>query len=64
MVDLFMQGDFMINEEPEGFFANSVLNVKASGLDNSVENDLKLPDGKSIASLIYDQQKTEKENQQ
>lgn len=52
----------MINETPEGFFANSILNIRASGLDSSIENDLQLQNGKSIASLLYDQQKTKTEN--
>lgn len=45
----------MNNPEHEVFFANSVLNIKPSGVD--VTNDLQLPEGKSIAELLYDQQK-------
>ena len=50
---------------------NSVLSVKASGNDDAVLNDLNLPQGKSIAQLIYEQKnkeetdtiQNEKENQ-
>jgi len=34
--------------------ANSSLDVKASGCTINIEQDLKLPDGKSIAQLIDD----------
>lgn len=37
-------------------FIDSVLEVKASGTDNALE-DLELPTGKSIAELIDDQEK-------
>jgi hypothetical protein len=40
-------------------FVDSILEVKASGLDNNVTNDLNLPQGKSIAELLYDQKKEE-----
>jgi len=37
---------------------NSILTVKASGVeDHNVSDDLELPQGKSIAELIYDQEK-------
>ena len=49
-----MQGEKMNNPEHQGFFANSVLNIKSSGVD--ISNDLQLPEGKSIAELLYDQQ--------
>jgi hypothetical protein len=42
-------------------FVSSILEVKASGLDNEIINDLSLPPGKSIAELLYDQ-KTKEEN--
>ena len=38
-------------------FIDSFLVVKASGTD--VSNDLTLPEGKSIAQLIYDQENSE-----
>ncbi len=39
---------------------NSVLNVKASKDDNdAILNDLNLPQGKSIAQLIYEQKNKE-----
>jgi hypothetical protein len=38
----------------------SVLEVKASGIDNDILNDLQLPDGKSIAELLNE--KKEKNN--
>lgn len=44
----------MNNPENDSFFANSVLNIYSSGVD--VSNDLQLPEGKSIAELLYDQQ--------
>lgn len=43
-------------------FVNSVLEVKASGLEIDVAHDLSLPQGKSIAELLNDQkEKTESE---
>lgn len=39
---------------------DSILTIKASGLDLNVEHDLSMPIGKSIAELLYD----EKNNQQ
>lgn len=37
--------------------ASSVLHVKCSGseLQQQIENDLNLPEGKTIAELLYDQ---------
>lgn len=56
----------MNNPEHQGFFANSVLNIRSSGVD--ISNDLQLPEGKSIAELLYDQQentqKTENNTQE
>ena len=46
----------MSNSQPEGFFANSVLHVCASGTDSTIAKDLELPNGKSISSLIYEQE--------
>ena len=39
-------------------FVQSTLAVKASGLDDQIAQDLLLPDGKSIAELLNDQEKT------
>lgn len=40
---------------------DSILSIKASGIDNdTILNDLNLPEGKSIAQLIYEQKKQEK----
>lgn len=36
---------------------NSILEVRASGLEKAVASDLNQPDGKSIAELIDDQEK-------
>ncbi len=44
-------------------FVDSILEVKASGLDNDVAHDLSLPQGKSIAELLYDQKKEENPKQ-
>jgi hypothetical protein len=58
-VDQLTQGEKMNNQpDPEIFFANSVLSVKSSGID--VSNDLNLPEGKTIAELLYDQQENNK----
>lgn len=40
---------------------DSVLEVKASGID--ISQDLLLEEGKSIAQLLYDQEKPENPNQ-
>jgi hypothetical protein len=40
-------------------FVDSVLEVKASGLDNDISSEINLPQGKSIAELLYDQKKEE-----
>lgn len=40
----------------------SILTVKASG--SNVDHDLSLPDGKSIAQLLYDQENKNPENSQ
>lgn len=50
----FVQGEKMTNSPIN--LVDSVLVVKASG-NIDVNNDLNLPDGKSIAQLIYDQEK-------
>jgi len=44
---------------PEMNIVASILTVKASGTDLNINHDLKLPQGKSIAQLIYDQENTE-----
>ncbi len=41
--------------------ANSSLEVKASGCTIDISNDLKLPDGKSIAQLLNDNNNEKKE---
>lgn len=46
----------MNNPENEPFFANSVLHVRCSG-NQDILNDLNEPNGKSIAELIYEQEK-------
>lgn len=53
----------MNNPENEPFFANSVLHVRCSG-NQDILNDLNEPNGKSIAELIYEQEKSpdQKEN--
>ena len=40
-------------------FVQSTLAVKASGLDDQIANDLLLPEGKSIAELLHDQEKND-----
>lgn len=43
---------------------DSVLSVRASGTDNdTVLNDLNLPQGKSIAQLIYEQENQKETDQ-
>lgn len=44
-----------MSEEPVNIVA-SVLNVRASGLQQDPLNDLNMPNGKSIAELINDQE--------
>jgi hypothetical protein len=51
----FAQGEKMNNNEFN--IMDSVLEIKASGVD--VTNDLLSLDGKSIAQLLYDQEKSE-----
>lgn len=48
-----------MNSEEELNIVNSVLSVKASGIDleQTIQQDILLPEGKSIAQLIYDQEK-------
>ena len=61
-----MQGEFMSKESesqdlnrptPDINIVSSVLDVKCSGVDleNQIQNDLNLPEGKTIAELLYDQ---------
>jgi hypothetical protein len=53
-----VQGEKMTNLDLN--MVNSVLNVKASKDDNdAILNDLNLPQGKSIAQLIYEQKNKE-----
>jgi hypothetical protein len=42
-------------------FVDSILEVKASGLDRDVIHDLDMPQGKSIAELLYEQKKDPQE---
>ena len=44
-----------MNEEELNIVA-SVLNIKASGLQQDPLNDLNMPNGKSIAELLNDQE--------
>lgn len=48
-----MQGVKMTNSNIN--IIDSILTVKASGIDSSVDYDLSLPQGKSIAQLLNDQ---------
>jgi hypothetical protein len=46
-------------------FVPSVLNIKSTARDNEIiENELNLPEGKSIAQLLYEEKEknTQKEN--
>lgn len=57
----FAQGEKMTNSQLN--LVDSVLVVKSSGsLD--VDKDLQLPEGKSIAQLLYDQEKETDQTQQ
>jgi hypothetical protein len=42
-----------MNFSPDYSFANSTLDIKASGTVD-INNDLKMPEGKSIAELLYE----------
>jgi len=58
MVDNFVQGEKMPKSDSHYNLVDSILTVKASGqVDDSAIIDLLLPQGKSIAQLIDDQQK-------
>ena len=57
MVDNFAQGEKMSKSNLDYNLVDSVLTVKASGqINDSAIMDLLLPQGKSIAQLIDDQQ--------
>jgi hypothetical protein len=57
MVDNFAQGEKMSKSNLGHSLVDSVLTVKASGqINDSAIMDLLLPQGKSIAQLIDDQQ--------
>ena len=57
MVDNFAQGEKMSKSNLDYSLVDSVLTVKASGqINDSAIMDLLLPQGKSIAQLIDDQQ--------
>jgi hypothetical protein len=51
----FAQGENMPDNDIN--LVNSILEVRASGLEKAVASDLNQPDGKSIAELIDDQEK-------
>jgi hypothetical protein len=53
----FAQGEKMTNSDFN--IIDSILEVKASGVDLHIEQDLSLPEGKSIAQLLYDQENQE-----
>jgi hypothetical protein len=58
MVDNFVQGEKMPKPHLDYDLVDSILTVKASGqVEDHVIMDLLLPQGKSIAQLIDDQQK-------
>ena len=62
MVDNFAQGEKMSKSNLDYNLVDSVLIVKASGQVNDIAiMDLLLPQGKSIAQLIDDQQKKDTE---
>lgn len=42
--------------DPEINMISSILEVKASGMISDPNDDLNLPDGKSIAELLHDQE--------
>ena len=44
-------------------FIDSILTTKASGLDSQVEQDLLLPQGKSIAELLNDKEEKTDQNE-
>ena len=52
-----MSKDTNIPISEELNIVSSVVNIKCSGveLQNQIENDLNLPEGKTIAELLYDQ---------
>jgi hypothetical protein len=57
MVDNFAQGEKMSKSNLDYNLVDSVLTVKASGqINDTAIMDLLLPQGKSIAQLIDDQQ--------
>jgi len=50
---ILLQGEIMNPDHIN--FIDSILTVKASGLEQEVSEDLLLPQGKSIAELLHDQ---------
>lgn len=46
-----------MNFSPDYSLANSTLNIRASG-SVDINNDLKMPEGKSIAELLHEQKET------
>jgi hypothetical protein len=54
-----MQGEKMANHEIN--LIPSVLMVKASGALSDPASDLELPEGKTIAELLHDQEENKKE---
>lgn len=51
----------MTNSDKNITITDSILIVKASGIDDTILNDLSMPNGKSIAELLYEE-KTQQEN--
>lgn len=43
---------------------DSILTVKASGVDINVDNDLSMPIGKSIAELLYEEEENNQKDPQ
>jgi hypothetical protein len=51
-----------MNFSPNYSFANSTLDIKASG-NVDISQDLNMPEGKSIAELLYDKKENESTEQ-
>lgn len=49
----------MINPDNLNIIGSVLTTVTASGVDASAASDLLLPTGKTIAELLYDQEKTD-----
>jgi hypothetical protein len=57
-----VQGEKMNN--PPVNIVDSILNVKASGNAANAHDDLLLPEGKSIAQLLYEEENKDKQESQ